>query len=96
MDPSLRSLVATIPSVIATSKSHNTIKAYISAFQRFERWIALHKELPAFPASPESVALYMLALGQSGASMATMNQAHFAIIWVHKSAGFELPRGSQT
>ena len=62
---------------------------YVAAFQRFERWVQHHHELSAFPASPE--ALYLLSLGQSSTSVSSINQFHFAVIWVLKTVGFEDP-----
>ena len=87
-DQGLRNLVQHIPSVIAASKSQNTIKSYVHAFRRFERWTA---ETSAYPATPESMALYLLSLSQSGNSAAVMANAHAAIAWMHQTAGYTDP-----
>ena len=90
-DQGLRNLVQHIPSVIAASKSQNTIKSYVHAFRRFERWTAKYPETSAYPATPESVALYLLSLSQSGNSAAVMANAHAAIAWMHQTAGYTDP-----
>ena len=77
--------------IVSASRSQNKIKSYAAAFLRFELWSAHHRDLRAFRASTEAIALYILSLGQGGASSSTINHAHFAKVWLHKAAGFEIP-----
>ena len=83
----LRDLVRRLHSVIMASGSDNTIKCYVGAYQRFERWTFKYPELTAYLAEPETVALYILALGQAGKSAAMISMANASVAWMHKAGG---------
>ena len=77
--------------MILASRSDNTIKCYVNAYQRYKKWTARYPQTTAFPANPKSVTLYMLSLGQAGKSQASINMAHAGISWIHRTGGHPDP-----
>ena len=85
----LRQLVAKLPAILSASREKSTITAYNYAFKRFKSWAKNFIELSYLPASSKSIALYVLALLQSGKSHSVIKQSLCSISWFHKMAGLE-------
>ena len=85
------SALKTLPKVLAHSREATTQTAYIGAFNRFEKWTKNLLSVQALPANPESVAIYLLSLAQNRKSVATINQAVYAITWMHRICDFPNP-----
>ena len=90
-DPKLQELADLIPSVLASSKRPNTIKAYVYSFKRFAKWAQPFQELSILPASIQAITLYLIHLQTSGATASTYNQFSSAIQWIHKAARLPCP-----
>ena len=74
---------------LASASARNTIRGYRSSFRQFELW-AIRAGVPALPASPETIALYLGA--QAGRLKASTLGHHLAAIAkAHKTAGFPSP-----
>ncbi len=74
---------------VAASKAPNTLRAYRGDWQRFSAWCAA-RGLPALPAAPQTVALYIADLGGT-AKPSTITRALAAIAKAHQAAGHESP-----
>ena len=68
------------------AKAGNTRRAYASAWQQFRRWAEAGGH-PARPAAPQAVAFYLGHLTSTGRSIATVQQARWAICHFHAAAG---------
>ena len=88
--PELQRLVTALPSTLVQSKAPSTAKKYLGAFRRWKLWASDHK-LPAFPAKPIHVTLYLQHLGESSASKASAEEAVNGLAWAHSLAGIESP-----
>jgi CheY-like chemotaxis protein len=74
---------------VAAAKAPNTLRAYRADWRDFAGWCE-HHHLPALPAAPETVALYLTALaGQRKA--ATLQRRLSAISQAHQAAQLEPP-----
>jgi integrase len=74
---------------IHAAKAQSTLRAYRSDWRHFEAWCQEH-ELPALPATPETVALYLAALGATHRA-ATLSRRLTSINKVHRAAGEAAP-----
>jgi len=74
------------------SKSANTIRAYRADWRHFEGWCKAHGQ-PSFPATPETVALYVSDLAATHKT-STLTRRISAISQAHQIAGLETPTGS--
>lgn len=72
------------------SRSPQTIRAYQSAWNQFEKWAASNG-VQGLPVSPEVLALYLTHRAEIGASVSSMQVAIAAVVAVHRSAGLEGP-----
>ena len=71
-------------------KAQSTLRAYRSDWRHFEAWCQEH-ESAALPASAETVALYLAALGATHRA-ATLSRRLTSINKVHRAAGEAAPR----
>ena len=78
-------LTLSAKSLAASSTSDSTRRAYTSDLKTFATWCA-SLELARFPVTPETVALYITHLFESGRKMATIERAMVAIAQVHRKA----------
>lgn len=74
------------------SKSVNTSKKYISAFNRWCRFIT-NKKKPSVPANSVHVSLYLTHLINIGCSFHVVSSAVYAIKWAHSILGYSDPTG---
>lgn len=84
-------LVESARGYAADSRAGSTRRAYASDAQRFEDWCHA-KGLPAIPASPAAVAVYLAALADRGCRPSTIERALAGIAHAHRSRGFEWQR----
>ncbi len=75
---------------IAHAKAENTIKGYHSDWKHFETWCRT-RILEFLPANPETVALYIADLANSGYKVATLSRRLAAIGKAHQAAGHDSP-----
>jgi integrase len=75
---------------IRRSKAPATQRAYASGFGSFELWCQRHG-LVALPAEPDTVALYLTALAEQEAAVATLRMRLVCIAQAHKAAGVLTP-----
>jgi hypothetical protein len=68
------------------SKAANTLRSYRTDLADFQAWCQVHG-LPALPASPSPVALYIRALAQAGCKVATIQHRLDAISQAHQLSG---------
>ena len=87
-DPSLKDLVATLPSLVLHGKAPATIN-YSGAFGRWKKWAASSQEIPTLPGKPVHVALYLSYLAQSARTAAPLEEVVNALSWVHRMATVE-------
>jgi len=73
------------------SKADNTRKGYAGDGKRFTAWCQ-HLGLPAMPAAPETIGLYIAALVEAGKAASTIDRAVSAIAHLHKLQGHPLNR----
>ena len=88
----LDDLVEQTRAYVEAAHAPATLRAYRSAWQDFAAWCAAH-ELPALPAAPETVALYVSDLA-SRAKYATIQRRISAISQAHQSQQLETPTRS--
>ena len=86
----LHSLTGSLAKHIVGSRIDNTSSSYVHAFKRWENFIS-EQDLPALPAHPIHVALYLTHLLDSGASCNVVNKAVYAIKWAHNLNGLSDP-----
>ena len=94
-DPSLRSLASRLESTVITSRAPGTTNAYRRAFLRWKVFASSKREICAFPAKSEHVALYLPHLLDTTHSHSAVHSAIFGIQWAHHLAGLPSPTDSQ-
>lgn len=83
-DPSLKLLVADLPSQILASRESTTTRKYTDAYIRWKRWSAHHKEInTVLPVSPNHLAPYLSYL-RSRSSYSALETAFYAVNWIHE------------
>ena len=92
--PAITKVLPLLPSVVASSREANTIRVYMSAVKRFEKWATPIPDMPVFPTTDVTVAVYLLSLVQLGKSAATIDQFICATSWMHRMAGYDPPTNS--
>ena len=93
-DPSLRSLASRLESTVITSRAPGTTDAYRRAFLRWKVFASSKREICAFPAKSEHVALYLQHLLDITQSHSVVHSAIFGIQWAHHLAGLPSPTDS--
>jgi len=78
---------------VRAARSPRTRHEYDRQWRQFVAWCA-SADLPALPAAPGTVALYLTDLADNGRKVSTLAQALAAISQAHKKAGLESPRKS--
>lgn len=86
-----RELTDAAAAYAGASRAENTKRAYTNDFVAFSAWCG-EQGLPAMPALPGSVALYLTALAVAEKKVATIERALVAICQAHKLHGFPSPR----
>lgn len=82
----LRALSQAAQDFVQASKAANTLRGYRSDWRDFSGWCSA-QQLPALPAEPMTVALYLADLAGSGAAAATIQRRVSSISQVHQAAG---------
>lgn len=91
VDPELRELAESLPSIVLRSKAPSTVKKYAGAFSRWKRWATSKASVAVFPAKPLQVALYLSSLIKSAKTSAPVEEAVNALSWAHTLAVVENP-----
>jgi integrase len=78
----------------ADARSEATRRAYSGDWATFEGWCG-SRGLPALPASPETVALFLAARADAGLKVATITRSLAAISEAHRVAGQPSPRSAR-
>jgi site-specific recombinase XerD len=74
---------------LESARARNTVRGYRSSFNQFRAWCESN-ELPALPAGPETIAVYLGA--KAGRLKASTLEHHLsAIAKAHKAAGYDSP-----
>jgi site-specific recombinase XerD len=89
---SIERLVESARRYVEQGKAKSTRRAYRASFAGFEEWCA-SRGLSACPSPPATVAIYLAALADAGAAVATIEKMLAAIAHEHRSRGFVWPRG---
>jgi integrase len=89
---SIEQLVESARRYVAQGKAKSTRRAYRSSFAGFDGWCT-SRGLCSCPAPPPTVAVYLAALADAGAAVATIEKMLAAIAHEHRSRGFVWPRG---
>lgn len=89
-EPSLEPLASRLPETCLKSKAENTRTKYSGAFNRFCKWCSRYN-ISSLPASDYNVSLYLIHLSDTCNSVATIDEAFYAISWTHKLCGFPDP-----
>ena len=90
-DPSLRNLASRLESTVTASRAPGTADAYRRAFLRWKVFASSKREICAFPAKSEHVALYLQHLLDTTHSHSAVDSAIFGIQWAHHLAGLPSP-----
>jgi site-specific recombinase XerD len=78
---------------IAETKAPATLRAYRSDWAHFEAWTRA-RGLPALPAAPETVALYLTDMARTYKA-ATIQRRISSISQAHQAAGLDSPTGER-
>ena len=81
------------PATILHSRADRTVQKYLGAFGRWKRWAEAHQDVPSFPVQDIHLALYLQHLGESVESKSAVEEAVYALDWLHGVAGLG-PLGS--
>ena len=89
-DPELKELASQVPGTVLKSRADSSTKKYLGAYRRWRNWATAHK-LPAFPASPRHIVLYLQSISNRLQSKSAAEEAVHALAWVHNVAGLQSP-----
>ncbi|HEX2950995.1 MAG TPA: site-specific integrase [Armatimonadota bacterium] len=90
LSPELLELLTQAREYLGYGKSANTQKAYQTDWDSFTHWCKVH-QLPALPASPTTIILYLTAQVNDGHKINTLTRRIAAISQAHKSMGHPTP-----
>ena len=90
-DSRLQQLSQRLMGTVMSSKALSTEKKYMYAFGRWKKWAEDMSSIQAFPVEAVHLALYVQQLGDTTASRATVEEAVYALAWVHQAAGLPSP-----
>ncbi len=85
----LANVIEQAQSYVQQSKAPNAWRAYASDWRDFERWCAT-RDVPALPATLETVALYLTELAER-CKVSTLQRRMSAISQAHQAQGVESP-----
>lgn len=83
-------MLGDLPAALAGSKAESTFSRYAGSWRRFREWCTA-RGVGHLPATPLTVALYLLQLQQSQLSYSSINIAACAIRAFHILAGLQTP-----
>ena len=86
----MKALTDTLPDVLLSSRADGTVVKYSGGFRRWKNW-AQSYHLPAMPASPFHVVLYLRSLMFSANTASPVLAAVYSLDWAHRLAGEPCP-----
>ena len=90
-DPRLQQLLQKLLSTVMSGKAPSTEKKYLYAFGRWKKWAEAMEGVTVFPVEAIHLALYLQYLGDSTGSRAAVEEAVYALAWIHQAAGLPSP-----
>ena len=72
-------------------KAPSTEKKYVYAFGHWKRWAEDMNGVTVFPMEAIHLALYLQHLENSTGSRASVEEAVYALAWIHEAAGLSSP-----
>ena len=90
-DPHLRPIAKALFHTVLSSKAPSTIKKYLYAFNRWKKWSDNFASIPTFPVQSSHLTLYLQHLAGTTQSRASVEEAVYAITWIHEMAGLTSP-----
>lgn len=90
-DPRLQQLSQRLLSTVMSSKAPSTEKKYMYAFGRWKKWAEAMQGVSVFPVETVHLALYLQHLGEASGSRAAVEEAVYALAWIHQAAGLPSP-----
>ena len=90
-DPRLQQLAQQLFGTVMSSKAPSTEKKYLYAFGRWKRWAEGMDGVTVFPVEAIHLALYLQHIGNSTGSRASVEEAVYALSWIHEAAGLPSP-----
>ena len=90
-DPRLRKLGASIPLLVSKSLAVNTMTTYNNGFRAWKKWTEQYPEVDQLPIRPFHLALFISAVIQRNGKFGTIEQAFYAINWLHNVLGQKNP-----
>ena len=90
-DPRLQQLSQKLLSTVMSGKAPSTEKKYLYAFGRWKKWAEAMEGVTVFPVEAIHLALYLQHLGDSTGSRAAVEEAVYALAWIHQAAGLPSP-----
>ena len=90
-DPRLQQLAQQLFGTVMSSKAPSTEKKYLYAFGRWKRWAEGMDGVAVFPVEAIHLALYLQHIGNSTGSRASVEEAVYALSWIHEAAGLPSP-----
>lgn len=90
-DDNLQHLASRLPEFCLKSRADNTKKKYGHAFDNFCKWCNSFNNVNPLPASDFHVSLYFIYLTETSKSVSKIDEAFYAISWIHKLSGFPDP-----
>ena len=93
-NPKLQMLASILPDIIAASHQPNTVKVYVTWYNRFLKWAKTFEELDTMPVSELTIAMFLLSLYQQGTSTSSLQQCISAMNWINDLSGCKKPTDS--
>ena len=89
-DPELRWLAECLPTSVLNTKAESTMKKYLGACRHWKAWASNHS-LEVLPATEHHVAFYLQHVAETLNSRAAVEEAIYALAWIHDLAGVVSP-----
>ena len=90
-DQRLKELASIVPKLVLSSKQDNTVKSYLSGFNRWKKWALQFPEVTILPAQPKHVAMYLASVIQNSKTHSPVLNSFYSISWAHKLACVDDP-----
>jgi hypothetical protein len=78
-----------LPATVLHSRADSTTKKYIGAFRRWKNWADSRHGVPSFPVQDIHLAIYLQHLSESVESKAAVEEAVYALSWLHQVGGLQ-------
>ena len=89
--PQLQQLSQQLLSTVMSSKAPSTKKKYMYAFGRWKKWAEDMLSVPVFPVEAIHLALYLQHLRDATGSRGAVEEAVYALAWIHQAASLPSP-----